>query len=392
MRTTSKLLVALTILCAPIACTTPASETAESSDAELSMPQGIELEEYLAKTFASGSVDVAPDAAKRAALTELDADVSQQTLDSMNGAGLTNDGADVLRVSRPDGSRVDLAFRNFASEDRRMTAAVVRVADSKGSVRIFAERDVVRGDLAQPNEIVSTLYTVDSDGALVKVKSETSRPSDVTAGATELGTSALHTLGGSFGSPKLCTACKSIIRTIKLAQPALTFLLSHHFFTAACVGVGAAAGAAAVETGPGAAAAAAGGYRGCRIVMAGAAALVVLGIALPSEEAGRITTCNHIAELLPGGSPWCVESGPPTCGLSIIHSAHDPLAQCRAVGLCARDSHCPDPTHFCDGLLLAQNVDPGAAAHCQGISALACSPTIQSDADLTTACRTVVAH
>ncbi len=390
-------------------CSAAPEEESSGGEEALSLPEGEALTKYLETVFKSGTLDVPADAIAKPALDRLDQAVGANLdpLLRLAGTGLVDDGSEVIRVTQKNGKTSLLSFHGFKNADASATLGLVRVEAADGSVRTFAERDVVQGKSADGNtakQVISTLYSVD-DGGYTKIDNVVD---DGTAAAQEnaLATSAftstgLHINAGdplvtTFGSPKMCTACKGIVTGIKAAQPVLVFLMSHHFFTAACVGVGVAAGAAATPETLGAATipAAAAGYRGCRIVMAGAAALIAVGLTMPDtdDDAGKTKYCNKVSSYIPGAEAWCVDNGPKSCALGTIHAAKDAQTQCVLVGACARDSKCPGADSFCSNLFLGDSASAAASrALCAKIDAAACSNNIQTAADLRTACTDLTA-
>ncbi len=377
------------------ACSPTVEEHAQANEAELSTPRGTELEAFLTSMFAGARLEIAPDAVREPALRRLSARVDSEALTIASGVGetLAVDGAEVMLVTRSNGQASNVAFKSLASADGRTTVGIVDVDDPGGGRRTLIEREVIQGDPRRPESLVATLFEIDAAGDAVLASRQISKASDLSsADSSVLHAQALSTLtNGSFASPKLCGACKSTIRALKFGGIASSWLAAHHFHTAVCAGTGVAAGALAVETGPGAVAAGAAGYRGCRIVMATAASILALSVTLPSEEEGRVSLCNWIADMLPGTSAWCVPSAPPSCGLTVIDAAKDAAAQCQAVALCARDSKCPDAVALCGGLLLSKAVDPDPIGHCKQIAGVACSPNIQSEGDVAVACKRVLA-
>ena len=407
-RSTLLAALAITALWAPVGCGA-APEPVVGDDQNLTLPQGEQLTKILEKAFAGGTVDVPPGEIAEPALARLDKAVGTANLDQLlktAGTDFSDDGTQVIRVTQPSGAATLLAFHSYKTSDSFATVGLVNVEDADGRTHTFAESDLVQGtsaDGASSTQIASTLFAIDSKG-ITKVDhlvdDGTTDPAlaNATVAAFQAGLHLANTpTTATFGNPRLCTACTAIITGIRAAQPVLVFLLAHHFFTAACAAVGVAAGALATPETLGAATvpAAAAGYRGCRVVMAGAGALIALSVLLPdtNDEDGKVAYCNKVASFIPGGHPWCVEHGPSTCSLGKVHAAKGPLAQCMAVGACAHDAKCPAAEGFCSGIYFG---DSEAAkverALCAKIDNVACSGNIQNQSALQSACTDLIAN
>jgi hypothetical protein len=406
MRTSLLVAVAaVSISLAPLACSSSSASDSTTGDDqnEVALPQSEALMKYLEKVFASGDIDTPDDATSQSALSRLDDAVGAKNVDALKALtspDLGDPETQVIRVTQKDGKVALLSFKSFATADGSATLGLVNVEDADGSVRTFAERDIQSGkgvDDYSPGQVTSTLYAISGSGYqkvnnIVDTPSTDLQPDQATAQAL----AGLHLLDNSFGSPKMCSFCEGVITVIKGAQPVLIFLVSHHFFTAACIGAAAAAGAvtavAAAPTVAGEAAvpeAAAAGYKGCRIVMAGAAVLIAAGLTMPDteDEPGKAKYCNKVSSFIPGAKPWCVEHGPDSCSLSLVHAPTTPADQCMAVARCAHDSKCPEANGFCNGLFFG-DAQPAkdSRALCAKVDAVACAGTIQSDNDLKSAC------
>jgi hypothetical protein len=406
MRSSILLAGALALSLAPLACSSSASNDGSATgddQNEVSLPQSEALMKYLEKVFAEGDIDTPDDATAQSALARLDTAVGAknvEALKSQTADDLGDPETQVVRVTRADGKVAFLSFKSFGNDDGSATLGLVNVEDADGSVRTFAERDLADGkgvDDYSAGQVVSTLYTIDGSG-LHKVNNVVDTPStDLEPDtATAQAFAGLHLSDESFGSPKMCSFCKGVVTAIKASQPVLVFLISHHFFTAACIGAAAAAGGAtAVAAAPtvvGEAAvpeAAAAGYRGCRIVMAGVAALIAASVTMPAtdDDPGKVKYCNKVSSFIPGAHAWCADHGPDTCSLSLVHAPTNPADQCIAIARCAHDSKCPDAQNFCNGLFFgdAQPAKDGRAL-CAKVDAVSCAGTIQSDNDLKAAC------
>jgi hypothetical protein len=344
----------------------------------------------LNSVFAEGTVDTASDDIAIDALSRLDNGVGASNRARLlaDTGDVVDDGSLVLRVTRKDSKVTLLAFKSWTSADHTASMGLVNVEDADGSVHTFAERDLSTGD-GVATKVVSTLYTIDSDG-VTKVSNTVLNTQASVADDSQTSAQALHALNNdSFGSPKMCTICTAVQTAIITARPFLTMLVTHHFFTAACPAIGFGAGLAAAETGLGAILAGEAGYKGCLLVMAGAAALVVASYLLPKDLPGKQHLCNQIAGWIPGqGGPWCVDHGPASCAISTVNAPTDPVNQCMAVGRCARDSKCPaDTSTFCGGLFLGtSDWAVKARAQCASVDAFACSGNVQGEADLHSGC------
>ena len=398
MRTARHLFVAGLIAVASLGtgCGSAPDTVDDGDEQDLSLPQSQELLKYLETVMASGTIDEPGEDVAKPALSRLERAVGPQNLTQLmtaTGQGLGESESQVIRVTRPDKKTALLSFKSYATKDGGSTLGLVNVEDANGAVQTFAERDVV-----QAQKVVSTLFTIDKKGVtrvdnLVHTKTS---PLPTTGQALPAG--GLHIATDGFGSPAMCNTCKTVVAGIKLSQPMLVFLITHHIFSAACVGVGIAAGAgtaiAAAPTVVGEAAvpaAALGGYRGCRLAMAGISALILASATMPAsnDESGKTAYCNKVAAFVPGGTAWCVDHGPESCGLSVLHaSTTTPVDQCVAVARCAHDSKCPEAQRFCGDIFLGTSASATASrAMCAKIDAVACGGSIQSDADLQTACR-----
>ena len=326
-RSTLLAALAITALWAPVGCSA-AADPVVGDDQNLTLPQGEQLTKILEKAFTGGTIDVPPGAVAEPALARLDKAVGADNLDQLlkaAGTDFSDDGTQVIRVTRPSGATTLLAFHSYKTSDSFATVGLVNVEDADGSAHTFAESDLVQGasaDGASAKQIASSLFTIDSRGIKKVdhiVDDGTTDPAEAHAAAAAF-QAGLHVANTpttpTFGNPKLCTACTGITTGIKAAQPVLVFLLAHHFFTAACAAVGVAAGAVATPETLGTATipAAAAGYRGCRVVMAGVGALIALSVTLPdtSDQDGKI---SYFAD--------CVADGKPMPEAQVVSRAED---------------------------------------------------------------------